>query len=346
MKILHAALLISGFLGLTALAQNEPVDPLHSAREAAARGDQTTAMELLKAEAAKGNGAAANAIGEAILRDLEAGDSAAEAAQWFEKAIEAGDASGHYNFAALLTTAPAGVKKDPERASFLLQQSAEKNYAPAQFEFGRLLESKIDIKGPKPDWSKPRAWIEKAAKQGHPGALFLMVRYCDEGRGGKVDPVAGTDYCILAAKSGLTAAFNMMGLRYQTGTGIRQDNLAAVGWFTRAVQDGYAPAHVNLGKCYADGIGLRQDHDRAGEQFSAAAKQNHAPGEFMLGQLFERGLGTEPDPVKAFVLYSRAAAHELAEAEELRDQLGAKLDSKQKALAAKQLAIALGAPAK
>ncbi len=313
-------------------------DPLQAAREAADKGDTETALKILKDEAEKGNGEAANAVAEAILNGRAGKASPTEAVKWFEKAVAAGDPAGQTNLALLLLTAPAGVEKDAERARFLVTQASEKDYAPAQLELARLLESEIDLDGPTPDWSEPRDLLEKAAAKGNPGALFTMVRYLDEGLGGPPEPDKATDFCIAAARAGSLEAMNEMGLRYQAGKGIRTDNVAAVGWFTVAAQLGFAPAQVNLGQCYSKGEGLRQDYNKAGEHFAAAAKAHYAPGEFLLGQLFEGGLGTRADAVSAFVLYSRAVAHGLAEAEARRDEIGGKLDPAQKAEAARLLA--------
>ncbi len=331
-----AALLIAIALLAHAAGQGGPAPadgPLAAAREAFARGDMDEGVRQLESAVARGDAAAANALGEAMLDGRAGEPSPAVAKRHFETAVAGGDPAAHFNLATLLTTAPGGVERDLERARFLLEVAAEKGHAPAQFEFGRLLESEIDLDGPAPDWSEARSWIERAATAGYAPALFAMVRYADAGLAGGADPARGTGYCVAAAKGGSAAAMNEMGLRYQAGKGLRPDNVAAAGWFLLAAQHGFAPAQVNLGKAYAEGDGLRQDYDQAGQQFAAAAKAGYPPGEFMLAQLFERGLGTEADLAKAFALYTRAAEAGLAEAEERRAALDTTLTAEQRAAA-------------
>ena len=322
-------------LTLPLSAQEEALKP---ARDAMANGDVETALKLLKVEAEKGSSEAANLVADTLLKGAGGRISNQEARKWLEKAVSDGDAAGNYNLSILLMTAPEGIEKDAERARFLMQAAAEKGHAAGQYEFARMLESEINLNGPRPDWREARSWMEKAAEQKLPGALFSMVRYFDEGLAGEANPDKGTEFCIEAAKGGLPAAMNEMGVRYQKGKGIHPDNVAAIGCFTLAAQYNVPVAHVNLGKCYANGEGLMKDYNKAGEQFAAASKLNYPPGQYMLAQLFENGLGTESDPLKAFVLYSRPAKGGVPEAAARRDGVEKVLTAVQRAEAEKMLA--------
>ena len=334
---MHRALFASLLVLASPLLAQKPVSAeLQPAEAAMKKGDFPAALKLLLAEAEKGNVVAENLAGEMIFSGRGTAASSEEAARWFEKAANAGDAQAQLNLGRLLN-AGAGVKQDAERARFLIQQAAESGHAPAQVDFARLLEAGVDLYHRTPDWREPRAWLEKAAAQHDAEALYALVRYYDEGRSGDIDKVKATALCIQAAQAGSALAMNEMGVRYQKGTGISSDNVAAIGWFSIAAQHGAPAAYVNLGNCYETGNGAMLDYNKAGENYTAGVRLGLAPAALLLGGLFESGKGTAPDPVKALSLYIRAAKT-LPEAAKRRDALREKLTPAQIAEAEKIVA--------
>src|SRR5207248_6743145 len=75
----------------------------------------------------------------------------------------------------------------------------EANSAEAQYQLGLMLADGIG--GPKDDVAA-RAVFEKAAAQGHPGALERMGAFAQSGRGGPQDETAAKAYYEKAAALG------------------------------------------------------------------------------------------------------------------------------------------------
>ena len=311
---------------------------LQKAQAALDKGDNETAIKLLRAEADKGNAVAANALGEIHIAGRGVKASPAEAAKWFQKAADAGNNNAQFNLARLLFLGPEGVPKDEEKARFLLRTSAEAGYAPAQAQLGGAVESLAVRSEEKAQIIEAREWYEKAAAQGQPDAMLALARFYDGGLGGlEVSAEKAFESCFRATKAGSVVAMNEMGVRYQKGAGIRQDNVAAIGWFTLAAQHGLPAALVNLGNCYEVGNGVRQDFDMAGRNYAAGAKLNFGPAEFLLGQMIEQGKGTAPNLAHAYVLYTRAGAQKNEEAVKRAEAIKSKLTPAQLDEAAKLL---------
>src|SRR6186997_323036 len=89
-----------------------PPEALLKAQEAAKKGDFATARKLLEAEANKGNGEAANAVGELMMGGQLGKATPVDAQKWFQKSADAGFAGGHMNLARLLSVGMEGVPKD------------------------------------------------------------------------------------------------------------------------------------------------------------------------------------------------------------------------------------------
>ena len=295
------------------------------AEEAAKKGDFATTRKLLEAEAGKGNGEAANAVGELMMGGQVGKATPAEAMKWFQKAADAGFPSGHMNLARMLGIGVEGVPKDVEKARFHLQAAADGGLPAAMTQLGMLIERGIDLKSRDPNWKEPRDLYEKAVAAGDLEGSIQLARFLDQGLGGSRDPNRAMDLLYNAARGGSVFAMNEVGVRYQKGLGIRQDNVAAIGWFSLATQHGLPVAMVNLGNCYERGNGALPDLKKAGELYAVAAKQNHPVAQLLLGQMFEEGRGTEINLAFAAVNYTRAAAGGVKEAETKRDAVSKRL---------------------
>jgi TPR repeat protein len=118
----------------------------------------------------------------------------AQARKLFERAAQAGNPRGISNLAALGGGAPA----DPAQARSLLAKAGETN-AEAQYQLGLMIADGVG--GPQDD-VMARALFEKAAAQGHPGALERMGAFAQQGRGGEKNATAAKAYYEKAAALG------------------------------------------------------------------------------------------------------------------------------------------------
>ena len=321
------------------MAADEAPNPLKEAFQLAAKGDMEGAAKIIKKEAEGGNAEAANAYGELLLGNAKSKNAPLDALPWFQKAAEQSHPAGLYNLALLNYQGGEGIPKDEDQGRFLLKSSAEAGYAPAQYQMGVLLDAEA-VRTDKPaGYIDAIVWLEKAAEQGHAGALFTASTYYQQGLGGKPkDMPKSTELCGKAARAGSAMAMNEYAVRLQKGVGVEADAIAAIGYFIGASQAGIPAAQTNLGNAFENGVGVRQDFNQAGTYYAAAAKQGFRAAEFLLAQMFEEGRGTEVDYVKAYTLYGRAAAGKIEEAVKRQEAIKGKLTENQRTAADKAIA--------
>jgi TPR repeat protein len=165
-------------LGRAYAADRQPAEALAAYRKAADKGSSSAMVEL----------GVAYATGAGVAKDD------AKARQLLERAAAAGNPRGISNLAAL----GGGASSDPVKTRALLAKGAESN-AEAQYQLGLMLAEGVG--GPKDDMGA-RALFEKAAIQGHPGALERMGAFAQSGRGGAKDVDAAKAYYDKAAALG------------------------------------------------------------------------------------------------------------------------------------------------
>lgn len=100
------------------------------------------------------------------------GEDNREAAKWYRKAGEQGDARAQYNLAVLYFTGQ-GVPEDNRQAVKWFRKAARQGSARAQYNLG-VLYGKGE--GVLQDYVKAHAWLNLAAAQGDEGAAKL----CDQ----------------------------------------------------------------------------------------------------------------------------------------------------------------------
>ncbi len=337
-RLLPLAILCLAF-SPAATAADEAPNPLKEAFQLAAKGDMEGAAKIIKKEAEGGNAEAANAYGEMLLGNTKSKNASLDALPWFQKAAEQSHPAGLFNLALLNYKGGEGIPKDEDQGRFLLKSSAEAGYAPAQYQMGVLMDAEA-IKEDKPaGYVDAFVWFEKAAEQGHAGALYTASRYYEQGLGGKPkDMPKSTEYCGKAARAGSAMAMNEYAVRLQKGVGVGADPIAAIGYFIGASQAGIPAAQTNLGNAFENGVGARQDFNQAGTYYAAAAKQGFHAAEFLLAQMFEEGRGTEVDYVKAYTLFGRAAVGKIEEAVKRQEAIKGKLTENQRTAADKAIA--------
>ena len=337
-RLLPLALLCLAFSQIARAADEAP-NPLKEAYQLASKGDMEGAAKLIKKEAEAGNAEAANAYGELLLGNTKSKNAPLDALPWFQKAAEQSHPAGMYNQALLLFQGGEGIPKDEDQSRFLLKASAEAGHAPAQYQLGMLLDAEATKEDKPAGYADAIVWFEKAADQGHAGALYTASRYYEQGIGGKSkDLPKSTELCGKAARAGAAVAMNEFAVRLQKGLGVDADPIAAIGYFTAAAQAGIPAAQTNLANVYENGVGVRQDFNQAGSYYAAAAKQGFHPAEFLLAQFFENGRGTDVDLVKAYTLYGRAAAGKIEEAAKRQEAIKGKLTENQRTAADKVIA--------
>ncbi|PWB88550.1 peptidoglycan-binding protein [Methylocystis sp. MitZ-2018] len=186
------------------------------------------------------------------------------------------------------------------------------------------------------------ATIERLAVEGNPAAQYEMGARLVEGRGAARDAKAAAHWFEKAAEMGLALAQYRLGSMYERGVGVARDYARARQWYERAAESGNARAMHNVAVLLAEGGDGKPDYAAAAEWFRRAAEYGIRDSQFNLGILYARGLGIGRDLQQSYVWFSAAADQGDEDAAKKRDEIGARLDSKELA-AAKALAAAFRA---
>ncbi|RNJ51648.1 SEL1-like repeat protein [Methylocystis hirsuta] len=186
------------------------------------------------------------------------------------------------------------------------------------------------------------ATIERLAVEGNPAAQYEMGARLVEGRGAARDAKAAAHWFEKAAEMGQALAQYRLGSMYERGVGVARDYARARQWYERAADSGNARAMHNVAVLLAEGGDGKPDYAAAAEWFRRAAEYGIRDSQFNLGILYARGLGISRDLQQSYVWFSAAADQGDDDAAKKRDEIGARLDSKELA-AAKALAAAFRA---
>ncbi|MGJ0426331.1 peptidoglycan-binding protein [Methylocystis sp.] len=186
------------------------------------------------------------------------------------------------------------------------------------------------------------ARIERLAVEGNPAAQYEMGARLIEGRGAARDAKAAAHWFEKAAEMGQALAQYRLGSMYERGVGVARDYPRARQWYERAAESGNARAMHNVAVLLAEGGDGKPDYAAAAEWFRRAAEYGIRDSQFNLAILYARGLGISRDLQQSYAWFSAAADQGDDDAAKKRDEIGARLDSKELA-AAKALAAAFRA---
>ena len=314
------AALIAALLAASTVARAQPSDnsdvspPLRAAISAYRAGDLSTAESALRRLAP--SDADAEAWLGAIL--LDRGENR-EGLRALHHAADAGSNEGAHRLALVFAQGLAGTPHNDKKAAELFEQAANAGHRRAQINVGILY---LRGQGVTRDLMQARAWLEKAAADGDPYALYALARAMEESLGPVgADAVRATDLYRRAAEKGHPLAALRYGLALNDGYGIKKDQVAAQRWLIHAQQSGVPEAALALADMAARTPASR---DKAANEkivqgavawYEAAAQQGVASAQFKLANAYFAGAGIARDPAQALLWYSRAAQQGLPEAE-------------------------------
>jgi localization factor PodJL len=185
--------------------------------------------------------------------------------------------------------------------------------------------------------------IRTLAEQGNPAAQFELAVRLAEGRGVPRDPKLAAQWFEKAAAQGLAPAQYRLGSLYEKGVGVERDQARARKLYLSAAEAGNARAMHNLAVMLAEvGLDGKPDYAAASEWFRRAGEAGVRDSQYNLAILYARGLGVKQSLVQSYVWFAAAAAQGDADADKKREEVGARLDSKELA-AAKAAAAAFRA---
>ncbi|MGB7698272.1 MAG: tetratricopeptide repeat protein, partial [Methylovirgula sp.] len=170
--------------------------------------------------------------------------------------------------------------------------------------------------------ANPPRDLRVAAEGGNSAAQFALATYYARSH----NLAAAAQWYQAAAARGLAPAQFRLGLFYQDGLGISRDLDQASLWYLKAAEQGNVSAMYNLALLAASG---KPDYVTAARWFKGAAEYGLHNGQYNFAVLLAYGLGVKRDLVSSYAWFAIAAAQGDHGAAEKRDEVGAKLNSKQ-----------------
>lgn len=142
-------------------------------------------LQSLRQAAESGMPAAQLSLGNVYSQMHQLPDAAEQAASWYARAAESGDARALSRLADLHMTG-WGVTQDDTKAFQLYRRLAERGYALPQCDLAYMLGEGI---GCRLDVAEALGWYLRAAAQGEPRAYFNLGEAFQRGAGAPADPV-------------------------------------------------------------------------------------------------------------------------------------------------------------
>jgi TPR repeat protein len=287
--------------------------PLRSGVAAYRAGDLASAEQALRPLA--GNADAEAWLG-AVLSDR---GRTREAAQLLQHAADAGSPEGAHRLALLYAEGTEATPRNDAKALELFEKAGAAGHRRAQINAGTMY---FRGRGTARDLVRARAWLEKAAAQDDPYALYALGRAMDEGSGAAMaDPLRAADLYRRAAQLGHPLAALRYGLALGDGIGVRKDVGAAQTWLVYAQKAGVPEAALALGDIAARTPATRDKAANANavraaiSWYEVAAQAGVASAQFKLANAYFAGAGVTRDPQQAQQWYGRAAMQGVPEAQ-------------------------------
>lgn len=147
------------------------------------------------------------------------------------QAAESGDEAAITEYAVKLINAPESLRED-EKAMGLLRKAANRGFAKAQVEIGRLhMEGKIVDQ----NYHRAVEWFRLATRlSNNPEAHFLLGEAYFRGLGVPQDYGEAVPHYKAAAIGGNAVAQYIIGTMYEAGWGVRQDLVQSWLWLMQA----------------------------------------------------------------------------------------------------------------
>jgi TPR repeat protein len=213
----------------------------------------------------------------------------ADAAQWFERAANAGVVEAQSSLAAL----------------YLMAIPAAKPGAGGLF---------AEPGGAAPDFARAAHWAGRASAGGSADAKALLARIHASGPEALRDLALADALYQESAEAGSPQGALGHGLALLRESKDEAGKVAAARWFRRAAEQGDRAARADLANLVLRGFGEPEDRVRTCEWFEAAAKSGDLVAAFNFGICLAEGVGVTRDE-RAAALWLRRAAERVVTAQ-------------------------------
>lgn len=249
-------------------------------------GNISEAMECFTMSAEQGNTYAQYRLGRLYLDGTEVDKDIDAAVHWLSKAVEQDNEYAQYTLGILYLSGEE-VTLDSEKGETLLQRSAEQGNPYAMYRYGCLLRDVYEAK------EASLQWIQKAAEQEHPGALYTL---CAQNMADNF-PNALT-YLNRLEKLGRKENSYIayyLGKLYLMDENRLKDVPKAIAFLQEAAEQENDMALYTLGKLYLSEKDVPKNVFFAISCLERAAKLENSYAEYQLGQMYIRGIDVQQD---------------------------------------------------
>ena len=166
-------------------------------------------------------------------------------------------------------------------------------------------------------------WYQKAAAQGHPGAINNVGWMNGNGRaGGDENGEKASEMYLKAAHRGNDVSQNNIAMRLFSGQGVAQDKEKAFYWHKRSAENDNGRGQYFLALRYDTGEGTEPDLDKAVYWFKRAAENDHRAeyesgkrdyvygAQMRLARIYVEGRGIQRDLNEAMYWMARTTEYE------------------------------------
>ncbi|EKT53144.1 tetratricopeptide repeat protein [Providencia sneebia] len=225
-----------------------------------------------------------------------------QAYTWFKKASDLNNTDGDYYLGVL-----AQHQDNYEEAARWYRKGAESGDAYCQYALGYLYENGLGVEQ---NYKQAKAWYVESAEQGQASGQFALGMFYHDGIGGDVDYQKARMWYEKSAELGVAASLNNLAVMYEKGQGVREDGQKAADLYHQAANMGSSTAQANMGKFYHNGTEFLEQNDyQSIYWYKRAALQENEEAQYALAQGYETGKGIGQDVNMAFEWYQKAGSN-------------------------------------
>ena len=200
------------------------------------------------------------------------------------------------------------AKRQYRKALPELMDMAEKGDRQAQLFVGNLLAT--TRLGPR-NFSESIKWHMPGAEAGYSNMQFLIGARNQKGNGVAKNDAAAMEWYQKAAVQGHPGAINNVGWMHGNGrAGGDENGEKASEMYLKAAQRGNDVSQNNIAMRLFNGSGIEQDKEKAFMWHKRSAENDNGRGQYFLALRYDTGEGTEPDLEKAVYWFKRAAEND------------------------------------
>lgn len=256
--------------------------------------DDAEAVDLLRLGAEAGDMLGQRLLGVAYMDGDGVEADPEQALRWLEAAEAQGDLWSTVNIGVMHLRGDLGAA-DPARALALFLAAAEAGNRRAQLNIWYMRRDHPELDIPRDEAFR---WLQEAADQGEPGALYELAMVRRGSDFGPPDPAAAEALLERAAAADHPGAIDELGLLF-VNEGRSYDRALTLA--RRGAELGSSPSMNTVGVIHAQGLGVPVDEAEAVRWFLRAAEAGSLDARRNMGIVFENGMGGMPVDLHAAV---------------------------------------------